>query len=556
MDVAQSFAATFVDELAAEGLSYVCISPGSRSAPMAMAFARHPRIKVFIHIDERSGSFFAVGLAKATEKPVALLCTSGTAAAEFHPAVVEAFYSRTPLIVLTADRPPELIGVGANQAIEQHAIYGTAVRWSVDPGVPTEPPDPEVWRQLASDAMRHARGSPAGPVHVNLPFREPLVPPLSDFPVPMGEPGAPGGATFEDSGDVTALIEALLAAEHPLVVAGEMRDGAGVAKRLADLGIPVMAEPGSQLRASGIRGLVPNYEGLLRDSAWSWLHRPDLVVRLGATPTSKAMNQWLAESKPRTFLVDSDGEWRDPDGVATDRLRCRPEGIFEAVQPRDESEWSRALIGDGLRADHAIESALAESPLFEAHAVRAIARCLPDRANVFLGSSMPIRDADYFWPAGKPTHRFFGNRGASGIDGNVSTGLGIAATSPDLTVLVVGDLTLYHDMNGLHAVRRNGLRATIVVLDNDGGGIFNFLPQAEHADVFEELFATPLRLDLERVAQLYGIDFVSVDGKDALGPALSRAMESDKTTMVAIRFTRVDSVQGHRACWDAVATMG
>jgi len=555
MDVAQSFAATFVDELAAEGLTYVCISPGSRSAPMAMAFARHPRIKVFTHIDERSGSFFAVGLAKATEKPVALLCTSGTAAAEFHAAVVEAFYSRTPLIVLTADRPPELIGVGANQAIDQHGIYGTAVRWSVDPGVPAEPADPEAWRQLASNAMRHARGLPAGPVHVNLPFREPLVPPVAEFPVAMGEPGRLGAATREDCEDATALTEAIQASERPLVVAGEMRDGAAVAAHLADLGIPVMAEPGSQLRASGLRSLVPHYEGLMRDSAWTWLHRPDLVVRLGATPTSKALNQWLAESKPRTFLVDADGEWRDPDGGATDRLRCPPAGIFESVKPRDESEWSRALIGDGVRADRAIESALAESPLFEGHAVRAIARCLPDRANVFLGSSMPIRDADYFWPAAKPGHRFFGNRGASGIDGNVSTGLGIAATSPDLSVLVVGDLTLYHDMNGLHAVRRHGLRATIVVLDNDGGGIFHFLPQAEHADVFEELFATPLSLDLERVAHLYGIEFVPVDGKDALAPALARAMQSDRSTMVAVRFARADSVHGHRECWEAVAGM-
>ena len=555
MDVAHSFAATFVDELAAEGLTYVCISPGSRSAPMAMAFGRHPRIKVFTHIDERSGSFFAVGLAKATEKPVALLCTSGTAAAEFHAAVVEAFYSRTPLIVLTADRPPELIGVGANQAIEQHGLYGTAVRWSVDPGVPTEPADPEVWRQLASDVMRHARGSPAGPVHVNLPFREPLVPPVGELPVAMGEPGTPGAPTGEDLWDATELVEAIVAAERPLVVAGEMRDGAVAATHLADLGIPVMAEPASQLRATGIRGLVAHYEGLLRDSAWSWLHRPDLVVRLGATPTSKAMNQWLAESKPRTFLIDPDGEWRDPDGVATDRLRCSPTGIFESLQPIDESEWSRALIGDSVRADRAIESTLAESSMFEGHAVRAIARCLPDRANVFLGSSMPIRDADYFWPAAKPGHRFFGNRGASGIDGNVSTGLGIAATSPDLTVLVVGDLTLYHDMNGLHAVRRHGLRATIVVLDNDGGGIFHFLPQAEHSDVFEELFATPLSLDLERVAHLYGIDFVSVESKESLAPSLSRAMERDTSTLVAVRFTRDESVRGHRACWDAVANM-
>src|SRR6266851_3833476 len=231
MDIAQTFAATFVDELAAQGVEYACVSPGSRSAPIAMALQRHPRIKVIIQIDERSGSFFGLGLGKATGKPAVLLCTSGTAAAEFHPAVIEASYSRTPLIVITADRPPELQDVGANQAIDQQHLYGTAVRWFFDPGPPVEIPGAaRVWRRLAARAVAEAAG---GPVHINLPFREPLVPP------------------------------------------GEMRDGERLAPALMRLGLPVLAEPGSQLRRAETGGAVEAYEALLR-AGWSLQHGPDL----------------------------------------------------------------------------------------------------------------------------------------------------------------------------------------------------------------------------------------------------------------------------------------
>src|SRR6266571_8200940 len=226
MDVAQSFAATFVDELAAQGVEYACISPGSRSAPIAMAMQRHPKIRVFVHIDERSGSFFGVGLAKATGKPVLLLCTSGTAAAEFHPAVVEASHSRTPLIVLTADRPPELRDVGANQAIDQQRLYGTAVRWYFDPGAPVELPNAaRLWRRLAARAYAEAM---AGPVHVNMPFREPLVPPPGQVPTPIGESpqSMTAGMLMPTSAQIASVASALRNAKRPLVVAGEMRDGA------------------------------------------------------------------------------------------------------------------------------------------------------------------------------------------------------------------------------------------------------------------------------------------------------------------------------------------
>jgi 2-succinyl-5-enolpyruvyl-6-hydroxy-3-cyclohexene-1-carboxylate synthase len=553
MDVTQAFAATFIDELAAQGVDYACVSPGSRSAPLAMALQRHPRIKVLMHVDERSGSFFAVGLAKATGKPVVLLCTSGTAAAEFHAAVVEAFYSRTPLIVLTADRPPELQSVGANQSIDQQRLYGTAVRWFFDPGVPAEMPNAaRVWRRLAARAFAEAA---AGPVHLNLPFREPLVPEPGRQTAAVGAPGqsVSSARSLPTPSQVATLASALQRAQRPLVVAGEMRDGDRLAPALHRLGLPVLAEPTSQLRRAETGAAIESYEALLR-AGWSLQHGPDLVIRLGATPTSRAMNRWLSAASAQTFLIDPDRSWRDQDQVATNVMACEPQPLLEALAPLDRTAWREQWVSAGRRATAAIAATIVSTPLHEGHVVRALSARLPDPGQVFIGSSMPIRAADSFWPLSRPQQRFFGNRGASGIDGLVSSGLGLACGRAGVpTVILLGDLSLYHDMNGLWALRRHGLRATVVVCDNDGGGVFNFLPQAEHQDVFEELFATPLGLDLSQVARLYGLVYSPVTDRSGLEPAIADAIAAPTPTMVVVRFKREDSVNGHRLCWEAAA---
>jgi 2-succinyl-5-enolpyruvyl-6-hydroxy-3-cyclohexene-1-carboxylate synthase len=553
MDVTQSFAATFVDELAAQGAEFACISPGSRSAPIAIALQRHPKIRVFVHIDERSGSFFGLGLAKSTGKPVVLLSTSGTAAAEFHPAVVEASYSRTPLIVLTADRPPELRDVGANQSIDQQRLYGTAVRWYFDPGAPVEAPHASrLWRRLAVRAWAEAAG---GPVHINLPFREPLVPTPGEVPTALGEAGqtVTAGRTLPTPSQVTTLASALQRAQRPLIVVGEMRDGDRLAPALSRLGLPVLAEQSSQLRRAETGAAVESYEALLR-AGWSLQHGPDLVVRLGATPTSKVLSAWLAATSATTFLIDPDHTWRDQDQVANHVVVCDPQGLMEALPAMDRSGWREEWVSAGKRATAAIAATFVSTPMHEGHIVRALASRIPDNAQVFVGSSMPIRAADSFWPHAKTQQRFFGNRGASGIDGLVSTGLGMAAARSSIpTVLLLGDLSLYHDMNGLWALRRHGLKATIVVCDNNGGGVFNFLPQAQHQDVFEELFATPLGLDFAQVARLYDLVYSPVTDRSGLEPAIADAVAAQTSTMVVVKFKREDSVSGHRICWEAAA---
>jgi 2-succinyl-5-enolpyruvyl-6-hydroxy-3-cyclohexene-1-carboxylate synthase len=559
----QAFAATFVDELARCGLEAVCIAPGSRSAPLAMAFARHPAIRVWMHLDERCASFFALGMAKATDRPVALLCTSGTAAAEFHAAVIEAHHSRAPLLVLTADRPPELRDVGANQAIDQAGIYGSAVRWSFDPGVPdAEPGAPARWRRLAARALAEAMGPPAGPVHLNLPLREPLTPAPGELPEaePADRPPVRlwrrAGPPAE--GAAATVAGALAAARRPLVVAGELRDGTALRgpleALLGRLDAPLLAEPTSQLRVRGAAGLVEAYDALLRDPGWTAAHRPDVVLRLGAPPTSKPLNQLVAGA--RLVVVDADG-WRDPEQGAAEVVHGDPAALLEAAAGRLAGEpgaWRRAWVEAGAAASAALERRLAAPPLHEGAAVRALADALPADAQVVIGSSMPIRDADTFWPAAGPWQRFLANRGASGIDGLVSTAFGAAAAAPGRpTVLLVGDLSLYHDMNGLWAARRHGLRVTVVVLDNDGGGIFGFLPQAEHPDVFEELFGTPLGLRLADVARLYDLPYREVADAAGLPAALRGALGEAGTSLVRVAFDRAGSVAGHRACWAAVS---
>ncbi|HVS47551.1 MAG TPA: 2-succinyl-5-enolpyruvyl-6-hydroxy-3-cyclohexene-1-carboxylic-acid synthase [Candidatus Dormibacteraeota bacterium] len=554
MDVTQLFAATFVDELAAQGVDYACVSPGSRSAPIAMALQRHAKIRVLVHIDERSGSFFGVGLAKATHKPVVLLSTSGTAAAEFHAAVVEASYSNTPLIVITADRPTELQGAGANQSIDQQRLYGTAVRWFFDPGAPVELPNAaRMWRRLAARAFAEAA---RGPVHLNLPFREPLVAAPGQVPAPIGTAGqsVSRGRTLPMPSQVAALASALQRAQRPLVVAGEMRDGERLAPALHRLGLPVLAEPTSQLRRPETGASIESYEALLR-AGWSLQHGPDLVIRLGGMPTSQALNKWLAAASAPTFLIDPEHAWRDQDHVATHVVDCDPQPLLEALPPLERVSWRDQWVSAGKRASAAISATLVSTPLHEGHVVRALSARLPDPGQVFIGSSMPIRAAEAFWPQARPQQRFFGNRGASGIDGLVSTGLGLAAGRPNVpSVLLLGDLSLYHDMNGLWALRRHGIRATLVVCDNDGGGVFSFLPQAEHQDVFEELFVTPLSLDLSQVARLYGLVYSPVTDRSGLEPAIADAIAAPTPTMVVVRFKREDSVNGHRLCWEAAAS--
>ncbi len=570
-----AFAATFVDELAAQGCREVCLAPGSRSAPLAIAFARHSGVRVFVHIDERACGFFALGLARRTARPVALLCTSGTAAVEFHPAVVEAFHAGVPLVVCTADRPPELRDCGAGQAIDQLRLYGSATRWTFDAGPPADLPDAErVWRRLAARAVTVAWGPPAGPVHLNCAFREPLVPaadrPLERrVPTPppsvrqhRARPAAPAPAALD------LLAHHLGSARRPMIVAGGLPPAAPGADRLGSAldrlveasGGVVVADPASGLRTRGRPGLVTTADAVLRDDRVAAELLPDCIVRLGAPPTSRVLRERLAATGVPTILLDPLGGWLDPEAAVTELVRADPAATLAALgrrlggsAARPPDGWRPRWMAVERAARIAADAELARLPLFEGQAARALAAQLPARATVVLGQSLAIRAADDFWPGLDPRQRVLANRGASGIDGLVSTACGAAAGGPEPTVLLTGDLSLLHDLGGLWALGRHRLRLVVVVLDNDGGGIFSFLPPAQLPDVFELCFGTPLGLDWSRAAGLFGLAFDGADELGALPGVLRRALRRPGSSLVAVRFRRDTSVHAHRAALAAMA---
>ena len=563
-------ALTLVDELARAGLTDACLAPGSRSAPLAVALAEHPAIRLHVHLDERSAAFFALGAARATGRPAAVLCTSGTAAANLHPAVVEADHGRVPLLVLTADRPPQLRGTGANQAIDQIKLYGDGVRLFCEVGTPDTAASGEddrgagrYWRSLASRAWAAALGPPAGPVHCNLAFAEPLLPdPLDGGPAP----GRPGGAPWTRVArpslepaprEVAELAEAVQACPRGLLVVGwgAAVDPAAVDAFAAAAGWPVLADPISGARRGP--AAVSTYDSLLRVEAFARDHRPDLVLRIGAASTSKVLTAWLDETIPQV-VVDPEAGWPDPGRTATRHLAADPSALLTAVAAtptagRRDGWLERWRAADEV-ARRAIDELLdaSEEP-FEGRVARDLVAGLPDGATLVVASSMPVRDVEAF-AAPREGLRLIANRGASGIDGLVATTLGVAAGSDGPTAALLGDLALLHDASSLLGAARRARGAVLVVCDNDGGGIFSFLPHARlPADRFEELFGTPHGLDLAELARAARIPARRVAKASELRPALDRALVDGGTQVLLVQSDRAANLTRHREVTAAVA---
>ncbi len=573
-----AYVGAFIDELARSGVHHVCLAPGSRSTPLALMLARHLEITLWTHLDERSASFFALGLAKARREPVALVCTSGTAAANFLPAVIEARYGRVPLLVLTADRPPELRDVGAPQAIDQIQLYGNHVKWFIEVAMPEATPDLLRYvRMLAGRAAATALASPSGPVHLNFPFREPLVPlPVNsedwnDFAWTGRPDGQPYVALTQaprvpEPGQLSGIAAALAQARRGLIVCGPQDDPelAVPVTRLAErLGIPLLADPLSQVRCGkhGRSTVIASYDAFLRDGRIAARLVPDLVLRFGAMPTSKPTLLYLQRyPECPQMLVDGGDGWNDPALLASQVIHADPRHLCEALfdvmgnHTKSDPSWLSNWKEIDWRARAAIETRLADTDEpFEGRVFAELARLLPDRSTLYAGSSMPVRDLDTFFPAGGQSIRFLANRGANGIDGVVSSALGAAAGSGGPLLLVIGDISFYHDMNGLLAAKRYGLNVTILLLNNDGGGIFSFLPQAADSEHFEALFGTPHGLDFRPVAELYGAAFTRVDTWEDFREAVQRGLMSDGLDIIELRTERDRNVTLHRDIWQAVS---
>jgi 2-succinyl-5-enolpyruvyl-6-hydroxy-3-cyclohexene-1-carboxylate synthase len=549
----------FIDELHRCGVAGACTSPGSRSTPLVLSLARDGRIPVTSHVDERSAAFFALGLAQATGRPAVLACTSGTAAANYTPAVIEAAEAGVPLIVLTADRPPELRDVGAGQTIDQIKLYGSAAKWFFEVGTHDATPSRLRWiRQLACRAHAAALEGRPGPVHLNVALREPLVldAPLEGMP---GDGGRDGGAPWTTRAvapqDPAPLVDWL--AEHAggrgLIVAGRGADGAATARLAEALAWPLLADPLSGARTGG--AAIAHYDALLRDAGWAATVTPACVLRVGDLPTSKPLRQWLAglgATVPQLALTTA-GDWPDPDAALSAVLALEPSALaaIDRSWPTDLA-WLGTWRDADTRAASAIEATIGEDDVNEPRIARELATAVPAGATVVIAASMPIRDVETFWPVLDAPPRALANRGANGIDGTISTAYGVAAADPGRpTYLLIGDVALAHDVGGLLAGRRLGVALTIVVIDNAGGGIFDFLPVATQGADYEEHVLTPTGLEIERAASLYGAEYRSVVDIAGLRDALAASPE--QTTIVHLRTERAANVALHRQAWAAVA---
>lgn len=543
----------FVSALAQAGLDAVCICPGSRSTPLTLAFEAHPAIEVFLHLDERSAGFFALGRALATDKPVALVCTSGTAAANFYPAIIEAKMSQVPLLVLTTDRPPELRHSGANQTIDQVKMFGDNVLWAVDMDVPTDGVPAVGLRNVAQTAVRAyhtADGIVKGPVQVNFPFRKPLEPIDSAQWVAKREAfsmfSEQKSAQFErgtikpTDAQIDTLAEWIQKYPRGMIVCGPRCPEGEFPEAVAALsqvsGYPIFADPLSGLRFGPWvenTAVIGGYESFLaqkREPGWS---EPKMVIRFGQVPTSKWLNDYLDRINPAVRLhVRGNGVWADDSHRTTSFWQVDAEMLCKAVSRRlamegdqwlvDGKSWATKVFEMERATWKTVGEKLAEQ-FFDVAAVVAILDALPAQTNVVMGNSLPIRHLDQFGQPTKKQLRIFGNRGASGIDGNTSTALGIAsAADGQHTVLITGDVTFYHDLNGLMALRQNKINnVTIILLNNDGGGIFNRLPVSAVEPPFTRLFITPHGLDFAHAAALYGLEHHRVHDHHTLQTVLA-----------------------------------
>lgn len=554
-DTAATFCATLVDEWIQHGVCNAVIAPGSRSTPMALELTRRPELRVHVVHDERAASFVALGIG-LNGVPAILLCTSGTAAAHFHGAVIEAHQSAVPMIVCTADRPPELRDVGAAQTIDQLKLYGDSVRWFHDPGVASDAAS-HTWRSLAAHCYAFATGLWPGPVHLNLPFREPLVGQARELPqrrAVAGRAVALSGTPGLNSQQLDEVAAMLQNARGVIVAGRGCGDPHAVAELARASGWPVIADARSGLRHVSDVAICAA-DQLLRVTSFAREHEPAVVVRLGEAPASKVLNQWLAKAAALQIHISLVPTWADPDAVVAHHIVAEPGELCRALASRVTFD-DRAWMSSWLAAESAAQSAISESlstdgkrVITEPQVARLIGALVPDGAHLVVSSSMPIRDVEWFGiiNEGVTVHS---NRGANGIDGVIATAIGVSIGTSQPTALLIGDVAFVHDSAALIGLMSRGVDLRIVVIDNDGGGIFSFLPQAESLapERFEQLFGTPHGTDLIALAGAHSIPARSVVSLDELRAAL----DLPGPQVIRVSSVRHRNVAVHHDITDAV----
>ncbi len=561
-DVLTKYVQTFIETLLQNGVEDVVISPGSRSTPMALVFAQYPSLNLYINVDERSAGFFALGIAKAKKKPAVLLCTSGTAAANYYPAIVEARYARVPLIVLTADRPHELREVGAPQAIHQVDMYGKHVKLSIDMAVPD-----------SSEALLHytkgaaARGyatalkAPSGPVHFNFPFREPLVPnKISPNETKKGTKNVllGDGRTLSPNAK-DELIGLLTLKEKGIIVCGpniSERDIPYLLHFADQWGFPILADPLSQFRCGEHAKdlIIDEYDAFLRIPELRPVLQPDLVIRFGAMPVSKALTTFISSNEVDYVVIEPGEEWQDPTGRVNHMVYTSDQEFSRSILPsiKREKQWTSTWRQYNDNSKTSIDAFYDNIEWEEGKVVKTLLDVIPTDATLFVSNSMPIRDVDTFLSKTDKSLKVLANRGANGIDGVVSSALGVS-TVYQRTYLLIGDLAFFHDLNGLLAAKSYDLNITIIVLNNNGGGIFSYLPQSSEEEYFEKLFGTPTDLDFSHIAALYKGHYELIDNIRDLSQCIQANNEKQGLSIIEVKTNRAVNTETHRKMWNFVS---
>lgn len=563
------YIATLVDEFAQLGITHAVFSPGSRSTTMAMLFREHGAFETYMNIDERSAGFMALGIAKAHRKPVILVCTSGSAVAHYMPAVLEAQYSGVPLIVLSADRPHTLQHVGAPQTVDQQKLFGTAVNYYEELAVPQQDHYYTYPRLVARKAYMKAMDVKRGPVHINVPLFEPLVPELDRKHFECGRlPFSIVSGTIQPS-DVHAIYD-LLKNKKVLMLAGPSTNPDDIEAILAlsyMFNAPILGDPLSNMRSVHDERVITSYDAVLTQEAYRDVLQPDCILQIGQMVVSKRVQQWVASMKNRTIIsLSPTMDYTNPAGNTTLFVQSTPQGLVEALKTQipelhsmehndctngtdkkldtDGNNYLSTWIDVDTLGRKQLDTVGQEEELFEGRTIHLLQELLPKNSQLVVANSMSIRDMDFFWAGNRHSAIIYGNRGVNGIDGTVSTALGIATTGVS-TVLLTGDLTFFHDLNGLAVAKTHPLNLTIIVHNNDGGGIFEYLPQ-KGTPHFDYLFSTAQGLDYSGLATLYGIDFVRVANNDELKNALQNDVGTAGVHVIEIPTSKERSRELHK----------
>jgi len=569
------WAALLVEELVRSAVDTFCVAPGSRSSPLTVAVARHGQARSVVHYDERGAAFHALGYGRATRKPAAVITTSGTALANVWPAVVEASLDRVPLLILSGDRPPELQDTAANQTMDQVKFFGDYVRWSVTVPCPDKEIAPTVLLTTVDQAVHRSGGAAQGPVHINCMFREPLAPTdqgqdFGSYLEILGEwlKGKRAYTRYHRTlgpSDEPVLDEFAASAhehENGLLVAGHLAQGADrelMAKLAERLNWPLLPDITSGLRlGGGGPAIVPHYDALLGCPAFRKEHRPDIVLHVGGRITSKRLLDYLEQPRPRHYVVVEDYAGRqDPIHATTLRLDIPVSAFGRQLLPllsqRPESSWLSSWQVASNSVSRRMKAFFAgSSQLTEPLVAWLVSHRIDPGGALFLASSMPVRDMDAFADCQRESLPVEANRGASGIDGTIASAAGFARGLERRVTLLIGDLAFLHDINSLGLLRSPDVSMVIVLLNNNGGGIFSFLPIAEHGDVFESHFGTPHGMSFEAAAALFGLDYTCPDSVRSFVDQYERARCTSGSTLIEVRTDRRENLRVHRLLQESV----